>query len=154
MLGCEDKGMREKAVPNQSGERQAPTNYEDSYEVGETTISRSTRRVLTMVLGLLLLLCLALWGMYSLRPSDPYIQSVLQLTGNAERGHDIFQLNCATCHGLEEAGEVGPDLHDVSARKSRVALIQQVISGQTPPMPQFQPNERDMADLLAFLETL
>ena len=85
---------------------------------------------------------------------DPYIQSVLQLTGDADRGREIFQLNCATCHGLDADGEVGPNLRDVSERKSKVALIQQVISGQTPPMPQFQPNERDMADLLSFLETL
>ncbi|MGB3291490.1 MAG: cytochrome c, partial [Phormidesmis sp.] len=84
----------------------------------------------------------------------PYVHSVLQLTGDHSRGREIFQLNCATCHGLERAGEVGPDLHGVSERKSRSALIHQVISGQTPPMPQFQPNEKDMADLLSFLETL
>ncbi len=137
-------------MPNQTEER-APL---DSHDLSEAVIERSAKRVITMVFGLVLLLCLALWGMYSLQPSDPYIQSVLQLAGNADRGHDIFQLNCATCHGLEEAGEVGPDLHGVSEHKSRVALIQQVISGQTPPMPQFQPNERDMADLLAFLEAL
>ncbi|MEM8502842.1 MAG: cytochrome c [Cyanobacteria bacterium P01_D01_bin.1] len=106
------------------------------------------------MIGLLFLLCVALGGMYALTPNDPYVQSVLQLTGDASRGHDIFQLNCATCHGLEASGEVGPDLHNVSERRSRAALITQVISGQTPPMPQFQPNQRDMADLLAFLETL
>ncbi|NJM96583.1 MAG: cytochrome c [Phormidesmis sp. RL_2_1] len=96
------------------------------------------------------------WGVHAIQmqTNDPYVRSVLQLTGDAHRGHDIFQLNCAVCHGLEAAGEVGPDLHDVSARKSRVALIQQVISGKTPPMPQFQPSAKDMADLLTFLETL
>ena len=117
-------------------------------------ISQATQRVVAMIIGLVLLLCLALWGLHSLRPADPYVQNVLQLTGNAERGHDLFQLNCATCHGLEAAGEVGPNLQGVSARKSKSDLIIQVISGQTPPMPQFQPNEKDMADLLAFLETL
>ena len=117
-------------------------------------ISQAMQRVAAMVIGLVLLLCLALWGLYSLRHTDPYVQTVLQLTGDVDRGHDIFQLNCATCHGLEAAGEVGPNLQGVSSRKSKSALIVQVISGQTPPMPQFQPNEKDMADLLAFLETL
>ncbi|MGD1867592.1 MAG: c-type cytochrome [Phormidesmis sp.] len=145
--------MQEQSVPNQFVESKEAV-VQPSKESSEEGHDRPVQRVLLMVAGLLLLLCLALWGMYSLQTSDPYIQSVLQLSGDAERGHDIFQLNCATCHGLEAAGEVGPNLHDVAERKSPVALIQQVISGQTPPMPQFQPNERDMADLLSFLETL
>jgi hypothetical protein len=33
-------------------------------------------------------------------------------------------------------------------------LIQQVVSGNTPPMPQFQPEAKDMADLLEYLEQL
>lgn len=106
------------------------------------------------IVVLLMVGLLALWGLHAASARDPYIQEVLQLTGNAQRGREIFQLNCATCHGLEAAGEVGPDLHKVSDRKSRVALIEQVISGKTPPMPQFQPSTEDMADLLSFLETL
>ncbi|MEO0769270.1 MAG: cytochrome c [Cyanobacteria bacterium J06649_4] len=133
-----------KAVQNQPAKTQAD----------DSSPKRSVQRVIAMVVGLVLLLCLSLWGLYSLRPSDPYVQSVLQLAGNVERGKDIFTLNCATCHGLNAYGEVGPDLRNVSERKSSVALINQVISGQTPPMPQFQPSERDMADLLAFLKTL
>lgn len=117
-------------------------------------MGKATQRVTVMLIGLILLLCLVLWGFYSLQNTDPYVQNVLQLTGDVGRGHDIFQLNCATCHGLEAAGEVGPNLQGVSSHRSKSALIVQVISGQTPPMPQFQPSERDMADLLAFLETL
>lgn len=113
-----------------------------------------TQQIVTILVSLGLALGIVLWGVHALQESDPYVQSVLHLTGDADRGREIFQLNCATCHGLEAAGEVGPDLHGVSERKSRVALIEQVTSGQTPPMPQFQPNERDMADLLSFLETL
>ncbi|MEO1622038.1 MAG: cytochrome c [Cyanobacteria bacterium J06632_3] len=136
------------AVPNQPAE--TPTDSASS----DKSTKKPVWRVIAMVVGLVLLLCISLWGLYSLRPTDPYVQNVLQLTGNAERGKDIFVLNCATCHGLNAFGEVGPDLRNVSERKSSVALINQVISGQTPPMPQFQPSERDMADLLAFLETL
>lgn len=146
-------------MSDQTAEEQIPTNQpldgqEDVVAAVQEPVSQPMQRVIAMIMGLVLLLCLALWGLHSLRPADPYIQNVLQLTGDVERGHDIFQLNCATCHGLEAAGEVGPNLQGVSSRKSKSALIVQVISGQTPPMPQFQPSERDMADLLAFLETL
>ncbi len=112
------------------------------------------QRMAVIVVGVLVAFILMTWGVHAMQTSDPYIRNVLALTGDAARGHDIFQLNCAVCHGLEAAGEVGPDLHGVSERKSQVALIQQVISGKTPPMPQFQPNAKDMADLLNYLETL
>lgn len=142
--------MSDQTVKNQNLED--PTSVEETLEF--KPVSQAMQRAMAMLIGLVLLLCLALWGLYSLRNADPYVQNVLQLTGDVDRGHDIFQLNCATCHGFEAAGEVGPSLQGISSRKSKAALIQQVISGQTPPMPQFQPNERDMADLLAFLETL
>lgn len=112
------------------------------------------QRVLLSVVSFAIAIALLVGGYHAFATTDPYITSVLQLTGDATRGREIFIMNCATCHGLEANGEVGPDLRNVSERKSRAALIDQVISGQTPPMPQFQPNERDMADLLSFLETL
>ncbi|MEM8806691.1 MAG: cytochrome c [Cyanobacteria bacterium P01_G01_bin.38] len=107
-----------------------------------------------IVIGFALAVGLLLWGLRYVQASDPYIHEVLSLTGDDARGKEIFKLNCATCHGLYADGEVGPDLHHVSERKTKVGLIQQVISGNTPPMPQFQPNSKDMADLLSFLETL
>lgn len=107
-----------------------------------------------LAVGIVLAAAVLIWGVHSIQTSDPYVHSVLQLTGDPVRGREIFKLNCAVCHGLEAAGEVGPDLRAVSERRSRVALIDQVTSGQTPPMPQFQPEEKDMADLLSFLETL
>lgn len=88
------------------------------------------------------------------RHTDPYIGNVLKLRGNAAQGQVIFQMNCATCHGLTGDGIVGPSLHHVSSRKSRIGLIEQVTSGKTPPMPQFQPNPQEMADLLGYLESL
>lgn len=111
-------------------------------------------RWLAIALGGVIAIAVGLFAYHQIQVSDPYVQSVLALEGDANRGQDIFRLNCATCHGLEASGEVGPSLWKVSERKSRVQLIQQVVSGGTPPMPQFQPNARDMADLLKFLETL
>lgn len=95
-----------------------------------------------------------LLGMYQYQYSDPYIKSVLSTSGDVDHGHAIFQMNCSSCHGLDADGRVGPSLLSVSDRKSRVALIRQVTSGQTPPMPQFQPSPQEMADLLKYLETL
>ncbi len=86
--------------------------------------------------------------------ADPYVHQVLSLEGNGSRGEAIFKMNCAVCHGLEAHGEVGPKLLGVSDHKTKVGLIKQVISGQTPPMPQFQPEPQDMADLLVYLKQL
>jgi len=119
--------------------------------------SQGNRLVIQFVLAattILLCVVLIIWGIHRVEVSDPYVHDVLASTGNLERGQQLFWQNCATCHGVKGAGEVGPDLQNVSERKSQVALIKQVISGKTPPMPQFQPNIQDMADLLVFLENL
>ena len=86
--------------------------------------------------------------------SDPYTRSTLQLNGSAEQGEQLFLINCAGCHGIAAQGLVGPNLHGVDGRKNDRQLIQQVVSGRTPPMPRFQPDPEAMADLLAYLHTL
>ncbi|WP_322757458.1 cytochrome c [Synechococcus sp. CBW1107] len=85
---------------------------------------------------------------------DPYTRQTIDLTGSAGNGGRLFRLNCAGCHGLAAQGLVGPNLHGVDRRKSDRQLIEQVVSGRTPPMPRFQPDPQAMADLLAFLHTL
>ena len=69
--------------------------------------------------------------------SDPYTHSTLQLSGSTERGEQLFLINCAGCHGIAAQGLVGPNLHGVDSRKNDRQLIQQVVSGRTPPMPRF-----------------
>ncbi len=86
--------------------------------------------------------------------SDPYTRRTLDLLGSAENGGRLFRMNCAGCHGIAAQGLVGPSLHGVSQRKNDRQLIQQVVSGRTPPMPRFQPVPQAMADLLAHLHTL
>lgn len=108
----------------------------------------------TLVLVALSLSALLLMGMYPFKPTNPYIDRVLAIKGNPTQGHAIFQMNCASCHGLYADGKVGPSLKSVSTRRSQTALIEQVISGKTPPMPQFQPSPETMADLLQYLNTL
>jgi Cytochrome C oxidase, cbb3-type, subunit III len=106
---------------------------------------------------LLLSLCLSaflLMGMYGFPKSDPYTDRVLKITGDDLQGHAIFQMNCASCHGLNADGKVGPSLKGVASRRSPASLIEQVTSGNTPPMPQFQPSPQEMADLLQYLNKL
>jgi mono/diheme cytochrome c family protein len=93
-------------------------------------------------------------GFYFLRLSDPYLQAVLSIQGNQTRGKAIFHVNCAACHGNNGNGNLGPSLEDISKHKSKISLINQVISGKTPPMPKFQPSSQDMADLLSYLQQL
>lgn len=105
-------------------------------------------------LAILVAIPLVILGVHIVQASDPYIKSVVSLEGNPVQGKAIFQINCTGCHGLQADGLVGPSLQAVSKRKSRYGLIHQVISGETPPMPKFQPSPQEMADLLSYLESL
>lgn len=119
-----------------------------------TTADMSLRRAAFTLLAVLLVIVIAALGVHQLRRSDPYVQSVLSVVGDPSQGQTIFQMNCAGCHGIDADGRVGPSLHHVASRKSRIGLIHQVTSGKTPPMPQFQPTPQEMADLLEYLEGL
>lgn len=116
----------------------------------ETILQRLSLTALVLLLGALLIIL----GVQQWQLSNPYVRDVLSLAGNPVQGHAIFQMNCSGCHGLQADGKVGPSLRNISGRKSRVGLIHQVISGKTPPMPQFQPSPQEMADLLSYLEGL
>jgi mono/diheme cytochrome c family protein len=109
----------------------------------------------TVVAALAITACIVLAVlMLPAMQNDPYTKATLQLTGSPQTGGRLFRLNCAGCHGLAAQGLVGPDLHGVDRRKNDRQLIRQVISGNTPPMPSFQPEPQAMADLLAFLHSL
>lgn len=101
---------------------------------------------------IILLLSITAWWLIPTK--NPYIQEVLSFQGNIERGNAIFQVNCAGCHGINGYGNVGPSLKEVSKHKSEMGIINQVVSGKTPPMPKFQPSAEDMADLLSYLRQL
>ncbi|WP_413297710.1 c-type cytochrome [Synechococcus sp. MIT S9452] len=111
-----------------------------------------------LITALVVLAVVALVAMSALVASansrDPYVNSSLEKVGDQEHGSKLFLINCAGCHGIAAQGVVGPNLHGVSQRKNDPALIQQVISGKTPPMPSFQPDPQSMADLLAYLHEL
>lgn len=123
-------------------------------QLAKTDIELPIQRIAIAVIAMGLAILLGIFGWQRFQASDPYIQAVLTSPGDPVQGHAIFQINCAGCHGLEADGRIGPSLKEISTRKSRVSLIQQVISGKTPPMPKFQPSPQTMADLLEYLEKL
>jgi mono/diheme cytochrome c family protein len=112
------------------------------------------QRIALIVVAILLAVLVGVLAVRMVKHSDPYVKAVLSLTGDPEQGSAIFQINCAGCHGLQADGRVGPSLQGVSKHKSPYGLIQQVISGETPPMPKFQASAQEMADLLAYLEKI
>lgn len=113
-----------------------------------------TQEITIMLFMLILIIVSIMFGFYYLRISNPYVKEVLSIQGDRSRGEAMFQVNCALCHGGTADGDLGPSLHHISKHKSKVDLINQVVSGKTPPMPQFQPSVQDMADLLSYLEQL
>jgi mono/diheme cytochrome c family protein len=127
---------------------------EQSTLTAEVNIQQVVWSAVTLVAVLLMAVVGVSSGIYYWHHSDPYVQKVLAIRGEQNRGHSIFQLNCAGCHGTWADGKVGPSLHGVASRRSEWSLIQQITSGQTPPMPKFQANPQEMADLLSYLKTL
>jgi mono/diheme cytochrome c family protein len=111
-------------------------------------------RLILIVMAVMLVVGISILGVYWQINSDPYVQAVLSLEGKAPRGLAMFQINCAGCHSRQTDGSVGPSLKNVAQRKSKIDLIKQVTSGKTPPMPKFQPNQQEMADLLAYLSQI
>ena len=73
---------------------------------------------------------------------DPYSKATLAITGDIQHGGQIFRINCAGCHGIAAQGLVGPSLQGLSTRRSDRAVIHQIVSGDTPPMPCFRLNRR------------
>ena len=84
---------------------------------------------------------------------DPYVIATRSLSGDASHGGLLFRINCAGCHGIAAQGLVGPSLLGVSDRLRDPQIIHQIVSGQTPPMPRFELEPQEMADLLAHLKT-
>jgi len=119
----------------------------------DPTSRRSSLITALVVLAAVACAVLALLLLQASR-TDPYTSATLDRVGSVEDGGRLFRLNCAGCHGLAAQGLVGPNLHRVDRRKNDRQLIQQVVSGRTPPMPRFQPDPQAMADLLAFLHSL
>ena len=114
----------------------------------------------SLYISLIIIVCVLAVGIigiksgYLINLTDPYTNAVLKLEGNPAKGRSIFVMNCVACHGQWAEGKVGPSLRNISEKLSKPRIIHQVVSGKTPPMPQFQPTEAEMADLLSYLNQL
>ncbi|MEO1131381.1 MAG: cytochrome c [Cyanobacteria bacterium J06639_1] len=129
--------------------------------VSEATSARSSSlaasRWLQIVVALAICAALVLVlvsGIARWHQPDTYVRTVLATAGDVQKGRSLFALNCAGCHGSDGLGRVGPSLAGVRLRRSDISIVEQVTSGNTPPMPQFQAQPEDMAALLSYLKTL
>jgi cytochrome c oxidase cbb3-type subunit 3 len=77
--------------------------------------------------------------------------------GDAAHGKQIFDTNCATCHGAGGVGGgVGPSLKNEKSRKNFDQAVAWIKNPQ-PPMPKLYPSplsEKDVQDAAAYVESL
>lgn len=87
-------------------------------------------------------------------------QTAAQEPGAVQRGEELYQANCAMCHGADATGMMGmhPALTGVVDRLSLEGVEVTVRNGRntTPPMPAFDArlSDDEIADVLAYLDAL
>ncbi len=116
--------------------------------------SDSRKPIYVLLVAALGVVVISLAIFFLVNKTDAYTEAVLRLAGNPTKGRSIFVMNCVACHGQWADGKVGPSLKNISEKFSSSRIIRQVVSGETPPMPQFQPAAEEMADLLSYLNQL
>ena len=82
------------------------------------------------------------------------IKEETALDGDAKQGYQLFEHNCAHCHGDDARGDEGPDLHGVTKSDARIAsMIKNGVKGE---MPKFGTKftDSDVQALIAFLRIL
>ena len=104
-----------------------------------------------LILFILIFSGLFLFGNFK---NNDYTKKTLSLHGSLKNGDGLFKMNCVGCHGISARGLVGPDLHQVTTRLNDSKIITQVTKGLTPPMPSFEIEPQNMADLLTYLHSL
>jgi len=83
-----------------------------------------------------------------------------QAQADPQRGRELFERNCAMCHGPDAAGMVGmhPSLRGAVQRLSRAGVEVTIRKGRntTPPMPSFDRrlSNDQIQDVIAYLDTL
>ena len=85
---------------------------------------------------------------------DDFLQETLSINGQKDKGEKLFRMNCVGCHGIKAQGLLGPDLFNLSNHLNNREIINQIRYGRTPPMPSFEIEPKEMAGLLAYLDTI
>ncbi|MDE2571373.1 MAG: cytochrome c [bacterium] len=85
------------------------------------------------------------------------IVQVAAAMGNVANGKKLFAANCASCHGANGQGGVGPTLHgqlkNPPMKRTHTALVAW-IKNPKPPMPKLYPSPlsaKDVDDLAAYV---
>src|SRR5580658_3299150 len=67
-----------------------------------------------------------------------------------QKGHTLFLLNCAHCHGDDARGDEGPDLHGVTKSDARITSL--IKNGKKGEMPAFASklSDSEVQSLVAF----
>ncbi len=76
--------------------------------------------------------------------------------GDPKHGEEIFEQNCASCHGAHAEGGMGPSLKGEKKRKNYQQTIAWIKNPQ-PPMSKLYPsplNDQDVADVAAYVQSL
>jgi len=81
-------------------------------------------------------------------------QTIPHAGAQDQRGHALFLLNCAHCHGADARGDEGPDLHGVTKSDTRIASL--IKNGKKGEMPKFASklSDSDIQALVAFVRSL
>jgi mono/diheme cytochrome c family protein len=71
-----------------------------------------------------------------------------------QKGHTLFLLNCAHCHGADARGDEAPDLHGVTKSDARIASL--IKNGKKGEMPKFASKltDSEIKALVAFVRSL
>ena len=123
-----------------------------SSTAAERDFKREFLKIVFVVFGVLLI-CFSIFFIKH-QENNKYIIETLELNGSAEEGDALFKINCVGCHGITASGLVGPDLHSITQRLNDKDIIKQVTGGLTPPMPSFEIDTVNMANLLKYLHSL
>jgi putative membrane protein len=85
---------------------------------------------------------------------------VAQEQEDPQRGEEVFEQNCAMCHGSDASGMMGmhPSLRGAIERLSRDGVEVTIRNGRDvqPPMPAFEGrlSDEEISDVIAYLDTL
>jgi mono/diheme cytochrome c family protein len=80
----------------------------------------------------------------------------LELTVDEEAGADVYDDNCATCHGDDGTGDIGSDLTQRVPEMSDDEIVSTVLNGlKGTTMPSFADvlDNQAIADVVAFTKT-
>jgi mono/diheme cytochrome c family protein len=82
------------------------------------------------------------------------LPSIVAPAAEVVRGHELFDHNCAPCHGDDARGDEGPSLYGVAKSAARImAIIKGGIKGEMPAfVKKFK--DADVQALISYLRTL